>query len=72
MDALLEALPYELYCEKRQGMWSEVQAIYARELPVLPLYFRADAHVWPRWLSGVRPTGHLNPSTLWVEEWRGR
>lgn len=72
MDALLEALPYELDREKRQGMWSEVQAIYARELPVLPLYFRADAHVWPRWLSGVRPTGHLNPSTLWVEEWRGQ
>jgi peptide/nickel transport system substrate-binding protein len=72
MDALIEALPYELDREKRAALWRRVQAIYATELPVLPLYFRSDAHIWPRWLSGVRPTGHLNPSTLWVEEWRGR
>jgi peptide/nickel transport system substrate-binding protein len=51
-------------------MWRRVQEIYATELPVLPLFFRADAHVWPRWLDGVRPTGHLAPSTLWVEQWR--
>jgi peptide/nickel transport system substrate-binding protein len=72
MDALLEALPIELDREKRLGLWKRVQAIYATELPVLPLYFRSDVHIWPQWLSGVRPTGHLNPSTLWVEEWRGR
>jgi peptide/nickel transport system substrate-binding protein len=72
MDALIEALPYELDREKRAALWRRVQAIYATELPVLPLYFRSDAHLWPRWLTGVRPTGHLNPSTLWVEEWRGR
>jgi peptide/nickel transport system substrate-binding protein len=34
------------------------------------LYFRANPHVWPLWLEGVTPTGHLNPSTLWVEDWR--
>ena len=72
MDALLEALPQELDAEKRRGMWSRLQAIYAEELPALPLWFRADAHVWPRWLEGVRPTGHLNPTSLWVEEWRLR
>ena len=70
MDALVEALPQELDPEKRRGMWSRLQAIYAEELPALPLWFRADAHVWPRWLDGVRPTGHLNPTSLWVEEWR--
>lgn len=36
--------------------------------PALPLYHRADAHVWPPWLEGVRPTGHQAPVTLWVEE----
>jgi peptide/nickel transport system substrate-binding protein len=72
MDALLEALPQELDPEKRRGMWSRLQAIYAEELPSLPLWFRADAHVWPRWLDGVRPTGHLHPTSLWVEEWRVR
>ncbi len=72
MDALLEALPQELDREKRRQLWSRLQAIYAEELPALPLWFRSDAHVWPRWLEGVRPTGHLNPTSLWVEEWRVR
>ncbi len=72
MDALLEALPQELEAERRRSLWSRLQAIYAEELPALPLWFRADAHVWPRWLDGVRPTGHLNPTSLWVEEWRPR
>ncbi|MBV1799632.1 peptide ABC transporter substrate-binding protein [Siccirubricoccus sp. G192] len=72
MDALLEALPQELDREKRRALWSRLQAIYAEELPSLPLWFRADAHVWPSWLQGVRPTGHLNPTSLWVEEWRVR
>ena len=53
-------------------VWSTrpLQAIYAADLPALPLWFRADAHVWPQWLENVRPTGHLNPTSLWVEEWR--
>jgi len=70
MDALLEAIPIELDVAKRRALWARLQAIYAAELPALPLWFRADAHVWPRWLDGVRPTGHLAPSTLWVEQWR--
>ncbi len=72
MDALIEALPQELDRGKRRALWHRLQAIYAEELPELPLWFRTDAHVWPAWLDGVRPTGHLNPSTLWVEEWRVR
>ena len=70
MDALLEAIPLELDREKRRPMWRRVQEIYMSEVPVLPLFFRSDAHIWPRWLDGVRPTGHLAPSTLWVEQWR--
>nr|WP_043335173.1 peptide ABC transporter substrate-binding protein [Belnapia moabensis] len=70
MDALLEALPQELDRERRRALWSRLQAIFAEDLPELPLWFRADAHVWPRWLHGVQPTGHLNPSSLWAEQWR--
>ena len=70
MDALLEAIPQELDRDKRRVLWSRLQAIYAADLPALPLWFRADAHVWPQWLEDVRPTGHLNPTSLWVEEWR--
>jgi peptide/nickel transport system substrate-binding protein len=70
MDALLEAIPIELDRERRRALWHRLQAIFAEELPQLPLWFRADAHVWPAWLENVRPTGHLAPSSLWVEEWR--
>ncbi len=72
MDALLQAIPVELDREARRGLWHRLQAIYASELPVIPLWFRADAHIWPNWLDGVRPTGHLAPSSQWVEEWRLR
>ncbi len=72
MDALTQAIPEELDPTKRREMWRRLQAIYAEDLPAIPLWFRADAHVWPRWLEGVRPTGHLNVSTLWAEEWRAR
>jgi peptide/nickel transport system substrate-binding protein len=70
MDALLEALPIELDVERRRVLWHRLQAIYAEELPAIPLWFRSDAHVWPTWLEGVRPTGHLNASSNWVEQWR--
>lgn len=72
LDALLEALPEELDPDERRQMFARLQSIYSRDLPALPLWFRSDAHVWPRWLEGVRPTGHRNPSTLWAEEWRVR
>ena len=33
-------------------MWHRLQQIYAEDLPALPLYFRANPHVWPLWLEG--------------------
>ncbi|WP_439578445.1 peptide ABC transporter substrate-binding protein [Elioraea sp.] len=70
MDDLIENLPLTLDRDERKPMWRRVQEIYMTERPVLPLFFRSDAHVWPRWLDGVRPTGHLAPSSMWVEQWR--
>ena len=68
-DALIESIQTELIPARRKVLWKRLQEIYAEELPVLPLYFRANAFVIPHWLKGIRPTGHLAPSTLWVEEW---
>jgi len=51
-------------------MWHELQTIYAEELPAIPLYFRANPHIWPKWLKGVVPTGHMDQSALAVENWR--
>ncbi|MDX6750817.1 peptide ABC transporter substrate-binding protein [Geminicoccaceae bacterium 1502E] len=69
MDALIDAIEIELDREKRRALWHELQALYAEDLPALPLFFRAEPHIWPRWLEGPRPTGHMAPVTLWVEEW---
>jgi peptide/nickel transport system substrate-binding protein len=70
MDRLIDAIEVELDRGKRKALWQQAQALYAEELPVLPLYFRADSYILPKWLTGVTPTGHLAPTTLWVEEWR--
>jgi len=70
MDRLIEAIEVELDRERRAELWAELQRLYATDLPALPLFFRANAHIWPRWLEGVRPTGHQDVSSLWVEEWR--
>ena len=70
MDALIDAIEIELDRDKRKALWSRLQRLYVEELPVIPLYWRADAYILPKWLTGVRPTGHQFTTALWVEEWR--
>ena len=69
MDRLIDALEIELEADKRKALWAEAQRLYATELPSLPLYFRSDVFVLPKWLSGVRPTGNQSPTTLWITDW---
>ncbi|HEV8016679.1 MAG TPA: peptide ABC transporter substrate-binding protein [Stellaceae bacterium] len=68
-DRLLDAIEGELDATKRVELWRQLQVLYAEQLPALPLYFRADPFVLPKWLDGVTPTGHDAPSTLWIENW---
>ena len=70
VDALLDAIETELDVGKRRALWVKLQKIYATDLPALPLFFRAQPFVFPKWLTGVRPTGHQYSTTLWVEEWK--
>ncbi|MEQ8194897.1 MAG: peptide ABC transporter substrate-binding protein [Rhodospirillales bacterium] len=70
MDEILDRIETELNQKKRKKLWYRLQEIYVEELPVIPLYFRAEAYILPHELKGLRPTGHTGPSTLWVEEWR--
>lgn len=70
MDELIDAIEIELDREKRKALWARAQEIYAEELPVLPLYYRANAYVFPKWLKGVVPTGHQFSTTHWIENWR--
>lgn len=69
-DRLIDAIEVELDRNKRLELWRQLQVLYAEQLPALPLYFRADPFVLPKWLTGVTPTGHDAPSTLWIENWR--
>ena len=69
VDALIDAIEVELDESKRRELWRKLQAIYAEELPALPLFFRANPFVLPRWLKGLVPTGHQYPTTLWAEDW---
>jgi len=70
MDKALDAAERELDAAKRRALFADIQRIHADDLPVLPLFFRVDPFVIPKPLKGVVPTGHLNSSTLWVEQWR--
>jgi peptide/nickel transport system substrate-binding protein len=69
MDALIDTIEITLDRDAREQLWHELQRLYATELPVIPLYFRADAHIWPLWLEGVAPTGHMGATSLSVEQW---
>ncbi len=69
MDALIDAIETELDRDKRQVLWHRLQEIYARDLPALPLWFKAEPYILPPWLRGVTPTGHMNYSSLWAETW---
>lgn len=69
MDRLIDALEIELDRDKRKTLWAAAQRLYASELPSLPLYFRSDVFILPKWLDGVRPTGNQYPTTLWITDW---
>lgn len=72
MDGLIEQIEVELDRDKRRALWARLQALYAEELPVIPLFFGSQVYILPQWLTGLVPTGHQDPSTLWVEHWRRR
>lgn len=70
MDEIIDRLETDCAEEDQRRLWNELQALYAQDLPVLPLYFRANAYLMPKTLEGLKPTGHQFPSSLWVENWR--
>jgi peptide/nickel transport system substrate-binding protein len=69
MDADIAKANSELDPSKQKAIWADMQTIYANELPVLPLFFRAEPHVVPKWLKGYTPTGQNDMSPLWSENW---
>jgi len=72
MDVAIDKVEVECSDADQARHWATIQRTYAEDLPVLPLYFRANAFIMPKWLHGVTPTGHQYPSTLWVEDWTAK
>ncbi len=70
MDGLIIQAEQELDPAKQKAIWAEMQGIYAEQVRVLPLFFRAEPYVVPKWLKGFTPTGHGDYSPLWAENWR--
>jgi peptide/nickel transport system substrate-binding protein len=70
VDKLLDTIETTIDRDKRKALWFRLQRIYADALPAIPLFFRADAFILPKWLEGVVPTGHQEPTTAWVENWK--
>ena len=69
MDQLIDSIEIELEKDKRKKLWGQLQRLYAEQLPAIPLYFRANSFIVPKWLKGIKPTGHMFTSTNWVEDW---
>ncbi len=69
MDADIARAETELDPAKQKPIWAEMQKIYAEQVRVLPLFFRAEPYVVPKWLKGFTPTGHGDSSALWAEDW---
>jgi len=70
LDELIEQSERELDLEKQIGLYAEMQKIYATALPHVPLFFRAEPHIVPKWLKGYVTTGHGDLSPLWAEDGR--
>jgi peptide/nickel transport system substrate-binding protein len=69
MDKLIDEVQRELDPAKRKPLWFEMQKIYTDELPVLPLFFRTDVYVVPKWLTGILRPGQLPSNYYGVENW---
>jgi peptide/nickel transport system substrate-binding protein len=69
MDADIAAAEGELDPARQKVIWADMQRIYADQVPVLPLFHRAEPHVTPTWLRGYAPTGQGDLSSFWAENW---
>lgn len=69
VDSILDAIMVEFDFAKRKALMAELQKIYVDEVPVIPLYLRAQIGVIPAQLTGFELTGHQFYSTLNVEHW---
>lgn len=69
-DALLDQVFVEFDREKRRQLMQQVLLEYTKEVPAVPLYYRAELAVIPTALKNYHITGHKYPSSLKANEWQ--
>lgn len=69
VDELFDKIDLEFSAAKRKTMAQEILKIYTEELPVLPLYYRAEVAVTPKNLTGYVLPGHQFYETNNIEDW---
>ena len=69
VDADIAEVESELDPEKASTGWAVMQRIYAEQLPALPLFFRAEPHITPKWLHGYQPLGNGYNVGIFAEQW---
>jgi len=68
-DEIMEKMETEFDLKKRIALAHEFLKYYTDEVPVIPLYYRADIAVSPLTLKNFRLTGHQYSETNDAEKW---
>ena len=69
VDAIIEKLEVEFNPKKRVQLAAEFLKYYTDEVPVIPLYYRADTATVPKNLKNFRLMGHQFYETNDIETW---
>jgi peptide/nickel transport system substrate-binding protein len=69
VDQIFDEIYSEMDAEKRQTLMKRFLQIYTEEVPVIPLYNRADAAVIPASMNGFQISGHQFYSSREVHKW---
>ncbi|MES3038298.1 MAG: peptide ABC transporter substrate-binding protein [Bdellovibrionota bacterium] len=69
VDKAIDDLDVEFDAGKRKSLVEGIAKAYTEDVPVIPLYYRADISVAPVALKNYRPPGHQFPETNEIEKW---
>jgi peptide/nickel transport system substrate-binding protein len=68
MDAALTGFEASLSATGQKAAWQDIQSVFAQDLPMLPLYFYAEAYVTVPDLKGFEVVTY-DPLMNWSENW---
>jgi len=71
MDSALDSFQAALSADDKKAAWDEIQQTFAEDLPMLPLYFYAEAYVTVPGLEAFRQNT-FDPLMIWAKNWDRR